>query len=304
MVGRAGVVVHPKSRRAPDLGAGRSPSLLSGGPMLLPSSEHYRRSSREAPPGLLAAPAGPRVSTAPGGEGNGAAAEHEEGDLVLRAFDWPQSPLPPPAEGRSPGEALWRLSIALRCGPETPRQLNRPPLLRRRSSRRTRVGRAWEVSLSLKGRECQAIGRRPKQPQIGQHSRTADLRTARSRASQRRTFSGSGRRGDGWGCVYREGFQNRGSCCGAVVFVDQSAEPVAALDVSAARLRVRACRVGREQRESSVRALAVVVGGVDAEHRPVKLRLRACWVTQKPVGFVVQPARWTRRFSSSMKKST
>jgi hypothetical protein len=25
---------------------------------------------------------------------------------------------------------------------------------------------------------------------------------------------------------------------------------------------------------------------------PVKLRLRACWVTQPPVGLVVQPARW------------
>src|SRR6266540_1877298 len=28
---------------------------------------------------------------------------------------------------------------------------------------------------------------------------------------------------------------------------------------------------------------------------PVKLRLRACWVTQAPVGLVVQPARWTLR---------
>jgi hypothetical protein len=37
---------------------------------------------------------------------------------------------------------------------------------------------------------------------------------------------------------------------------------------------------------------------------PLKLRLRACRVTQAPVGFVVQPARWTRRFPSSMKKST
>ena len=62
----------------------------------------------------------------------------------------------------------------------------------------------------------------------------------------------------------REGFQNVGSCCGAVVFVDQSAESVAALDLSAARWRVRVCGVGREQRESAVRALAVVVGGVDA----------------------------------------
>jgi hypothetical protein len=62
----------------------------------------------------------------------------------------------------------------------------------------------------------------------------------------------------------REGFQNVGSCCGAVVFVDESAESVAALDLSANRLRVRVCRVGREQGEPAVRALAVVVGGVDA----------------------------------------
>src|SRR5207253_2561003 len=37
---------------------------------------------------------------------------------------------------------------------------------------------------------------------------------------------------------------------------------------------------------------------------PVKLRLRACWVTQAPVGLAVQPARWTRRLSSSMKNRT
>jgi hypothetical protein len=30
--------------------------------------------------------------------------------------------------------------------------------------------------------------------------------------------------------------------------------------------------------------------------------LRACWVTQAPIGLVVQPARWTRRFPSSRKK--
>jgi hypothetical protein len=36
------------------------------------------------------------------------------------------------------------------------------------------------------------------------------------------------------GAARREGFQNVGSCCGAVVFVDQSAESVAALDLPAA----------------------------------------------------------------------
>jgi hypothetical protein len=34
---------------------------------------------------------------------------------------------------------------------------------------------------------------------------------------------------------------------------------------------------------------------------PVKQRLRACWVTQAPVGLVMQPARWTRRLPTSMK---
>ena len=38
--------------------------------------------------------------------------------------------------------------------------------------------------------------------------------------------------------------------------------------------------------------------------RPVKLRFRACWVTQAPLGLLVHPARWTRRLSSSMKNST
>ncbi len=47
--------------------------------------------------------------------------------------------------------------------------------------------------------------------------------------------------------------------------------------------------------------LAVAV--VDQEPHPlepVKLRLRACWVTQAPLGLVVQPANWTRRLPSSM----
>ena len=60
------------------------------------------------------------------------------------------------------------------------------------------------------------------------------------------------------------GFKNVGSCCDAVVFVDQSAELVAALDLAAGRWPRRVWRVGREQRERPVWALAVVVGGVDA----------------------------------------
>jgi hypothetical protein len=37
---------------------------------------------------------------------------------------------------------------------------------------------------------------------------------------------------------------------------------------------------------------------------PERLRLRACWVTQRLSGFAVMPARWTRRVCSSMKNST
>jgi hypothetical protein len=33
-------------------------------------------------------------------------------------------------------------------------------------------------------------------------------------------------------------------------------------------------------------------------------RLRACWVTQAPVGWVVQPASQTRRLACAMKKNT
>jgi len=142
---------------------------------------------------------------------------------------------------------------------------------------------------------------------------------------------------------------------------------------ASSRLTGRVGRFGREQRESAVRALVVVMREIDAQHslevaaaedqQPVKTlaadganeafgvgvclwcpewrldhldpfaaedfvegsgelavavvdqepdpleyageaQLRACWVTQAPVGLVVQPARWTRRLSSSMKKST
>ena len=61
-----------------------------------------------------------------------------------------------------------------------------------------------------------------------------------------------------------EGFQNTGSCCGAVVFVDESPELVATLDCSAGRLPGCDRRFGREERECSMGPLAVVVLGVDA----------------------------------------
>ena len=50
-----------------------------------------------------------------------------------------------------------------------------------------------------------------------------------------------------------------------MVFVDQ-AESITTLDLAIGRLSGNVGRFGREQRESSVRALAVVVRRVDAEH--------------------------------------
>src|SRR5262249_23624830 len=41
-----------------------------------------------------------------------------------------------------------------------------------------------------------------------------------------------------------------------------------------------------------------------SEPHAVRPRLRACWVSQLPVGFAVQPARWTRRLPTSRKNST
>jgi len=55
-----------------------------------------------------------------------------------------------------------------------------------------------------------------------------------------------------------EGFQNDGSCCGAVVFVDESAESVAALDLAGDVWTGRVGRFGSEQRECSVWTLPVV----------------------------------------------
>jgi hypothetical protein len=59
--------------------------------------------------------------------------------------------------------------------------------------------------------------------------------------------------------------QNLGSCCESVVFVDESAESGAALDLAGEWWIGGDGWVRREQRERSVRALAVVVGRVDAE---------------------------------------
>jgi hypothetical protein len=55
-----------------------------------------------------------------------------------------------------------------------------------------------------------------------------------------------------------EGFQNAGSRCSSVGFVDESAESVAALDLVTGRSPGCGCRFGRKQRESAVGALAVL----------------------------------------------
>ena len=53
---------------------------------------------------------------------------------------------------------------------------------------------------------------------------------------------------------------------GSVVFVDESAESVAALDLVTGRSCGCGCRFGRKERESAVGALAVVMRYVEAKH--------------------------------------
>src|SRR4051794_6397948 len=62
-----------------------------------------------------------------------------------------------------------------------------------------------------------------------------------------------------------EGFQNPGSCGGAV-FVDESAEEVVAFDRCGGWWVTFAARFRRRERECSARAFAVVVGGAGAQH--------------------------------------
>src|SRR5215207_689268 len=68
---------------------------------------------------------------------------------------------------------------------------------------------------------------------------------------------------------------------------------------------------GAEDLVELTRELAVAVAVTDQNPRPTGAvvvgcisRLRACWVTQRPSGLVVIPARWTRRLASSMKNRT
>jgi hypothetical protein len=130
--------LYTPPRRAPDPGAGRSPSLL------LSSSEHYCRSSRDAPTGLRDAPPGPRVSAAPGERAMAPPRSTRRATSCSVLFQIsPRSPLRRTAEGRfvrwcpEGGPSLF--VSALKRPDDSSRG---PPLLRRRSSRRTRVGRA------------------------------------------------------------------------------------------------------------------------------------------------------------------
>ncbi len=54
---------------------------------------------------------------------------------------------------------------------------------------------------------------------------------------------------------------------------------------------------------AAVLAVAVADQEADASAKS-RPRLRACWVTQAPLGFFVQPASQTRRLSFAMKKKT
>ena len=55
-----------------------------------------------------------------------------------------------------------------------------------------------------------------------------------------------------------KGFKRRGSRCGSVVFVDESAEHVTAFDSAGVRSSNRCCWLGRVQHERTGRALVVV----------------------------------------------
>ncbi len=62
-----------------------------------------------------------------------------------------------------------------------------------------------------------------------------------------------------------EGFQNLGSCCGSVVLVNESTDYIAAVDLVAGSWCDCGGRLGWEQRESAMRAFAVVMDRVGEE---------------------------------------
>jgi hypothetical protein len=62
-----------------------------------------------------------------------------------------------------------------------------------------------------------------------------------------------------------EGFQNLGSCCGSVVLVNESTDYIAAVDLVAGSWCDCGGRLGWEQRESAMRAFAVLMDRVGAE---------------------------------------
>src|SRR5262245_20906982 len=103
----------------------------------------------------------------------------------------------------------------------------------------------------------------------------------------------------------RERLSKWGSCRGVVVFVEQSAESVAALDLSVARSRVVVCCVWREQREARVNLRSRSwIGNRARSNRPGKLKLCACWVTQHRSGWWCSLPDGRDDSQSSMKKST
>ena len=82
LAGRAGVVVHPNREGLQNWAGGRSPSLL-----LLSFERALLPLVARGPTRAAGRPGGASRFYGAWGEGNGAAAEHEEGDLVLRSFN-------------------------------------------------------------------------------------------------------------------------------------------------------------------------------------------------------------------------
>jgi len=87
--------------------------------------------------------------------------------------------------------------------------------------------------------------------------------------------------------------------------------PTFGVRVGLGRLHRRQQHLGALRAEYIIEApgeLRVMVADEDAQLSPAfastSSRLRACWMTQGPLGLAVTPARWTRLVSSSIKNST
>jgi len=149
VAGRAGVFAHPTAKGSRSGGWEEPFAPLS-------SSEHYCRSSREAPPGLRVAPVGPRVSTAPG-----------------------ERAMAPPRSTRRATSCSVLFEFAR---PEGGPSLFVSALKRPDDSSDVRLcsdgghpggqgsGERRKVPISLDGERCRDGTGVPKQPQSGQHS--------------------------------------------------------------------------------------------------------------------------------------